>query len=135
MSLAMPGTLRHPPGPGQCLRANRLQPNAFQRSDRTSQAHITDPPLTPSTWPVMKPASGEHRKPTAAAMSSPEPIRPIGMSFAICSAEPSLPSACHWRDMGVSIEEGGMLLTVIPLGAYSLASDLVRVMTAPFAVA
>jgi hypothetical protein len=29
--------------------------------------------------------------------------------------------------MGVSMLEGGMLLTVMPLGAYSLASDLVSV--------
>ncbi|OBF17444.1 hypothetical protein A5725_24080 [Mycobacterium kubicae] len=97
--------------------------------------HITAPPLTPSTWPVMNAASSEHRNPAAAAMSSGEPMWPTGISLANCSGGPSLPAACDWRDMGVSMLDGGMLLTVIPFGAYSLASDFVNVMTAPFAAA
>ena len=34
--------------------------------------------------------------------------------------------------MGVSMPDGGMLLTVIPDEAYSRASDLVKAITAPF---
>src|SRR5579884_1703870 len=93
--------------------------------------HITAPPLTPSTCPVMKPASSEHRNPTAAAMSAPVPRRPIGIFLAISSLDFTNPAACAWCCIGVSMPDGGMLLTVIPSAAYSRASDLVRLMTAP----
>src|SRR5262249_26765971 len=93
--------------------------------------HITAPPLTPRTWPVMYPASSEQRKPTAAAMSSAVPTWPTGMRCASCSSVPNLPSACAWRDIGVSMLEGGTLLTVMPFEANSLARDFVNVMTPP----
>ena len=79
---------------------------------------------------MMNPASSEHRKPTAAAMSSLVPMCPIGIRFASSSGESKVPSAC-WRTIGVSMLDGGMLLTVMPFRAYSCANDLVSVITAP----
>src|SRR5215218_6935827 len=93
--------------------------------------HITDPPLTPSVCPVMKPASSEHRKPTAAAMSSPVPRCPSGTLAAICSLEGRWPDACPACCIGVSMADGGMLFTVMPAGPYSRARDLVSESSAP----
>ena len=55
------------------------------RADRRAARHalasyiITRPPSTARTWPVMKAASSETRKATAAATSSVVPKRPSGV--------------------------------------------------------
>src|ERR1700712_1027536 len=79
----------------------------------------------------MKPAFSEVRKPTAAAISAPVPRCPTGMLLAICSLDGRKPAAWPACCIGVSIPDGGMLLTVMPASAYSRASDLVSVRTAP----
>src|SRR6202012_1932416 len=108
-----------------------LRTSAIRRLLNGSACHITAPPLTPKTCPVMKPDSSEQRKPTAAAMSAAVPKWPNGMLLASCSLEPRYPAAWPWCCMGVSMPDGGMLFTVIPCGAYSRASDLVNVITPP----
>src|SRR5262249_34345198 len=96
--------------------------------------HRTMPPLTPITWPVMKPASSEQRNPHVAAMSSGDPTRPTGIIRAASfSIFPMLPLASARRSIGVSIMPGGMVLTVMPWGASSSANALVSPITPAFA--
>ena len=53
------------------------------------------------------------------------------MLAAICSLDGRCPAAWPWCCIGVSMPDGGMLLTVMPTGPYSRASDLVSDSSAP----
>src|SRR5262245_7563402 len=106
----------------------------FLHAARASvSVHMTMPPFTPITWPVMKPASSEQRNPHVAATSSGVPVRPTGIiraaSFSIL---PMLPLASARRSIGVSIMPGGMQFTVMPWGASSSASAPVSPITPAF---
>jgi len=65
-------------------------------------------------------------------MSSAVPTRPTGMRAAHCSWSGRFPSSCCSRAMGVSIDDGGMVFTVIPIGANSRASARIKPITPPF---
>ena len=68
----------------------------------------------------------------AAAMSSGRPIRPTGV-IAVAFSTLVKPRSSALRSIGVSMKPGGTALTVIPLGPYSSASDLVNPLTADLA--
>ena len=56
-------------------------------------------------------------------------------SLAMCSSTvpPSSPRSSDLRSIGVSMKPGGTALTVMPIGPYSSASDLVSPFTADLA--
>ena len=63
-------------------------------------------------------------------MSSGRPTRRTGVSDAWWSTpSPSRPLLSDWRSIGVSMNPGGIVLTVIPFGPNSSARDLVRPIT------
>jgi hypothetical protein len=65
-----------------------------------------------------------------AATSSGRPIRRTGVNASWCSTpSPRRPLLSWRRSIGVSMNPGGMVFTVIPFGPSSRASDLVKPMT------
>src|SRR3546814_11954213 len=74
------------------------------------------PPSTPSTCPVIKPASLLSRKVTAAATSAGAPKRPMGMDDRAFLAA-SLPSGWAERNTSVYMGPGNTALTGMPSGA------------------
>src|SRR6516162_881534 len=113
------GGYQYDPGPG------------YDRSGRLHQ-----PPSTPIAWPVTKAASSEARKEITAATSSGVPKRPTGIALAR-SLKPTSTSSPYSRRFvliarEVRIGPGQTALTVIPNGARSKASDLVKPTIAAF---
>src|SRR5215471_12636676 len=90
----------------------------------SNEGYKVRPPSMKSVWPVMYAASSEHRKATAAAISSEPPARRIGMWLSTMRRLTG--SSIHDRLIGVTVAPGPMLLTRIPRAAYSRASDRVR---------
>ncbi len=72
------------------------------------------------------PASSEHKKAHAAAMSSGVPSRPSGARATTWSQLAIEPDSIGRRIIGVSMAPGGMVFTVMPCGARSSASALVE---------
>ena len=65
-------------------------------------------------------------------MSSGVPARRTGVRAATASMLGRSPRASARRAIGVSMNPGGMVFTVMPFGAYSTASAFVSPMTPPF---
>ena len=65
-------------------------------------------------------------------MSSGVPARRTGVAAAMVSMLGTLPAFSARRAMGVSMIAGGIVFTVMPWGASSTASALVRPITPPF---
>ena len=65
-------------------------------------------------------------------MSSGVPARRTGVRAATASMGGMSPRAAAARAIGVSMNPGGIVLTVMPLGAYSTANALVSPTTPPF---
>src|SRR6201992_3706645 len=95
--------------------------------------YVFRPPLTPRIWPVIYPPSSDTRKAQAAAMSSGLPIRRTGVAAIVFSMSPRFPFSSALRNIGGSMKPGGTAVTVMPLGPYSSASDLVSPLTADLA--
>src|SRR6478752_1671157 len=70
-------------------------------------AHVTAPPLTPMTCPVMYAAASEHRNAVMPAMSSPVPSRRAGMNWLSISSGARWLRAWAARIIGVSMMKGG----------------------------
>src|SRR6185437_16703014 len=99
----------------------------FHPSRFTFHPHSTLPPFTFSTSPVMCRARSLHRNTIGPAISSGEAIRPRG----IVRRTRSLPSpAKAGSHISVSTHPGARQLTAMS-GAHSIASDLVREISAP----
>ncbi|MCY1239533.1 hypothetical protein D9M72_523300 [compost metagenome] len=90
---------------------------------------ITSPELGPSVWPTNRPADGEARNETVAAISSGSPKRPSG-SCAFLASRQSLESPIT---SGVLIGPGATALTRTPRLDTSRASALVMPMIAALA--
>ena len=92
--------------------------------------HITKPPLTLITSPVIKEAPSPARKSAAAATSEGSPLRRRALS----SARSASSSGGNALFISVSITPGAMAFTVIPEGPSSLARALVIPIRPAFAV-
>ena len=79
----------------------------------------------------MNEAASEQRNTAAAATSSGDPNRPIGMSDSIRS--PVAGSSRSLDVMSVSIQPGASAFTRTPFGAHSTAVVFVRLIIAAFA--
>src|SRR6478735_9236455 len=67
-------------------------------------------------------------------MSSGVPTRRTGvLAMWSCTVPPRRPRSSDLRSIGVSMKPGGTALTVMPIGPYSSASDLVSPFTAALA--
>src|SRR5690606_17532585 len=106
-----------------------------------AQGERVRPRSTGRLMPLMQPAAGEHRKATAAAVSSGRAKRRSGTLATIssntaCSLRPPrcarVRMICSIR--GVSVKPGNTLLTVMPSGPSSQARVLAQAATAQRAV-
>ncbi len=90
---------------------------------------MTKPPFTPMTCPVIKadPSSASHRM--VRATSSGVPMLPKGVS----SRRAASVSGSKASFISVAMTPGATQFTRMPLGPSSLASALVKPMTAAFA--
>src|SRR5439155_154913 len=94
--------------------------------------HITVPPSTHSTWPVMYAASSEARKANAPATSSGSAKRPSGMRSSVLAANLGFVRTVSVIAVAAS---GATALTVMPRLASSRAADFVSPTIAAFAAA
>src|ERR1700730_17766302 len=94
--------------------------------------HIDRPPSTTSTWPVMKPAAGEHRNATAAATSSALPSRCSGVRL---TSSATISSVSEASVSSVRTYPGATALQVMLREPISLAIDLVKPISPALAAA
>lgn len=111
----------------------------FFRRPRTRSAAFPHPrkapPHTSRVAPVMYPASGEARKPTAAATSSGSARRPSGIPAMIRSLSTDGNASSLASIRAVRVTPGATQFTVTPAVANSNAADRVMLITAAFAAA